>query len=63
MNETPKVVLSSTGVDVDQWENSSVATGDGATYVKDLKTRTGQSIVVFGGVEAVQRLVAAGPGR
>jgi hypothetical protein len=39
MNETPKVVLSSTGVDVDQWENSSVATGDGVAHVKDLKTR------------------------
>ncbi len=60
MNETPKVVLTSTGVDVSQWENTSVATGDGATHVKDLKTRPGQAIVVFGGVETVQRLVAAG---
>ena len=30
MNETPKVVLSSTGVDVGQWEDSTAATGDGA---------------------------------
>jgi dihydrofolate reductase len=60
MNETPKVVLSSTGVDVSQWENSSVASGDGVTHVKNLNTRPGRAIVVFGGAETVQRLVAAG---
>lgn len=53
MNETPKVVLSSTGVDVDHWDNSSVAIGDGASHVKDLKTRPGQAIVLFGGVYQV----------
>src|SRR5829696_3095 len=35
MNETPKVVPSSTGGDVDQWENSSVATGEAIAHVKD----------------------------
>jgi RibD C-terminal domain len=42
MNETPKVVPSSTGVDVDQWENSSVATGDASAHVKDSRLAPGR---------------------
>jgi dihydrofolate reductase len=42
MNETLKVVPSSTGGDVDQWENSSVATGDAIAHVKDSRLALGR---------------------
>jgi len=41
MNETPKVVPSGTGVDVDQWENPSVATGDAIAHVRDSRLAPG----------------------
>jgi hypothetical protein len=42
MNETLKVVPSSTGGDVDQWENSSVATGEAIAHVKDSRFAPGR---------------------
>jgi dihydrofolate reductase len=60
MNSTPKVVLSNTLDDVSKWPNSTLATGDGAQAVKRLKDGPGQALVVFGGVQTVASLVAAG---
>jgi len=40
--ETPKVVPSSTGGDVDQWKNSSVATGDAIAHVEDSRLAAGR---------------------
>jgi hypothetical protein len=42
MNETLKVVSSSTGGDVDQWENSSVATEEAIAHVKDSRLAPGR---------------------
>ena len=60
MNDTPKVVLSNTLVDTSTWPNSSVARGDGAAAVKELKRLPGRALVVFGGVQTVRSLVSAG---
>lgn len=60
MNDTPKVVLSNTLDDTARWPNSSVARGDGAAAVEELKRLPGDAIVVFGGVQTVRSLVGAG---
>lgn len=60
MNATPKVVLSNTLNDVTAWQNSTVASGDGAAEVQRLKTLPGKALVVFGGVQTVRSLVSAG---
>jgi len=60
MNATPKVVLSTgSTVDVDVWENSTLAPGDGADQVRRLKASSGGGVVTFGGVHTVRSLVAA----
>jgi dihydrofolate reductase len=61
MNATPKVVLSTDSTfDVDAWENSTVAAGDGADQVRRLKASSGGGVVTFGGVQTVRSLVATG---
>ncbi|GAB3821870.1 dihydrofolate reductase family protein [Kribbella italica] len=61
MNGTPKHVLSSDdSYDVSAWSSAALAAGDGVEQVRKLKARKGKSIVVFGGVETVRALVAAG---
>ncbi len=60
MNETPKVVLSNTLDDTSLWPTTSVARGNGAAAVEELKRQPGGAIVVFGGVQTVRSLVAAG---
>jgi dihydrofolate reductase len=60
MNATPKVVLSTdSSYDVDAWENSTLAAGDGADQVRRLKASSGKGLVTFGGVHTVRSLVAA----
>ncbi|SRR5260370_10586294 len=46
MNDTPKVVLSNTAPDTSTWQNSTVATGDGAAEVERLKRLPGGALVV-----------------
>jgi dihydrofolate reductase len=60
LNTTPKVVLSTDEtLDVSSWKNSSLAAGDGVEQVRRLKEADGQSLVIFGGVQAIRSLVAA----
>ncbi len=60
MNKTPKVVLSTDNTfDVNVWENSMLAAGDGVDQVRRLKDATGGAIVAFGGVHTLRSLVAA----
>jgi dihydrofolate reductase len=59
MNRTPKVVLSNTAPDSSTWQNSAVATGDGAAEVERLKRPPGSALIVFGGVQTVRSLLAA----
>ncbi len=62
MNGTPKHVLSSDdSYDVSAWGSAVLAAGDGVEQVRKLKAaKKGKSLVVFGGVETVRALVAAG---
>ncbi|MGC4938834.1 dihydrofolate reductase family protein [Kribbella sp. DT2] len=61
MNTTPKHVLSSDdSYDVSAWGSATLAAGDGVEQVRKLKGKKGKSVVVFGGVETVRALVAAG---
>jgi dihydrofolate reductase len=61
MNSTPKFVLTSDDeYDVSVWDTASTAAGDGVEQVRELKEGDGKSVVVFGGVETVRALVAAG---
>jgi dihydrofolate reductase len=61
MNSTPKHVLSSDdSYDVSAWDSATLAAGDGVEQVRKLKKGKGKSVVVFGGVETVRALVAAG---
>ena len=60
MNRTPKVVLSTNAdFDVNSWENSTLAAGDGAEHVRRLKAADGGALVVFGGTNTVRSLVTA----
>jgi dihydrofolate reductase len=60
MNTTPKFVLSNTIADAREWENSTVVPGDGVAAVRRLKDGPGRALAVFGGVQTVTSLVAAG---
>jgi dihydrofolate reductase len=61
MNSMPKHVLSSDdSYDVSAWDSATLAAGDGVEQVRKLKKGKGKSVVVFGGVETVRALVAAG---
>lgn len=55
MNNTPKVVFSSTLQTVD-WNNSRLAMQDLVTEVKALKAQPGGDMVTFGGAALVQAL-------
>lgn len=59
MNNTSKVILSNTLDDASSaWPNSSVARGDGAAAVEELKRLPGRALVLFGGVQTVGGVAA-----
>ena len=57
MNSTPKVVISNT-LTTSPWEGTTVAGGDVASIVGDLKAREGGDLIAYGGAQLVQSLVA-----
>ncbi|MEV0582380.1 dihydrofolate reductase family protein [Nonomuraea sp. NPDC050310] len=59
MNETPKVVVSSTLTE-SPWENATVAGGDLAEAINELKARPGGDMIAYGGGTFVANLIAAG---
>jgi len=56
MNETPKVVVSST-LDKAEWRNSTLADGDLGETVRELKRRPGNEIALFGSVKLTTSLL------
>jgi len=59
MNETPKLVVSTTLDQVD-WQNSTLLRGDLAEAVTDLKARPGNNIGMSGSATLVRSLLAKG---
>lgn len=59
MNNTPKVVISRTLTE-SPWRNATVANGDPADTVGELKARSGGDIMVAGGGTVARALIAAG---
>jgi dihydrofolate reductase len=59
MNDTPKVVIS-TSLTESPWENAVVAGGDLTETVTELKSRPGGDLITYGGSTLVTNLVARG---
>ena len=59
MNAIRKYVVSTTLTDP-QWHNTTVIDHDPIEAIRDLKQQPGGALVVFGGVQTVRSLVAAG---
>jgi dihydrofolate reductase len=59
MNEIPKVVFSKT-LDETRWAKSSIARGDLATEISNLRHQPGGEIIAWGGAEFAQSLSRAG---
>lgn len=59
MNNTPKVVISNSLAE-SPWENATVAGGDLATTIADLKARPGGDIITYGGATLAAELIAKG---
>ena len=57
MNNTPKVVVSTTLDSVDAWQNSSLISGDVAAEIRALKSGPGKDILVNGSPTLVQWLL------
>lgn len=56
MVETPKIVFSKT-LESSKWDNTSLAKGDLAQEITELKTQAGQDIIVYGGAGFVSSLI------
>ena len=59
MNNTPKVVITNSLTE-SPWENASVAGGDLAGIMKDLKAQPGGELIAYGGSTLVSSLIAEG---
>lgn len=60
MNNTPKVVVSTTLDNVDAWQNSTLVTGDPATALQELKSRPGRNAMIIGSATLVRSLLGRG---
>ncbi len=59
MVDTPKIVFSRTLENV-EWENTTLAKGDGVQEITQLKEQTGKDIIVYGGGSFVSFLIMEG---
>src|SRR4051812_18272379 len=59
MVDTPKVVFSKT-LDASKWNNTTLAKGNLAEEIANLKNRSGKDIVVYGGAGFVSSLIKEG---
>ncbi|HZM40414.1 MAG TPA: dihydrofolate reductase family protein, partial [Acidimicrobiales bacterium] len=59
MNNTPKVVITNSLAE-SPWKNATVAGGDLAKTVGELKNQAGGDLIVYGGSTLVSGLIAAG---
>jgi len=59
MNDTPKLGVSSTLDSVDEWQNSSLLTGDPVQELTALKDQPGKNLNIVGSVTLVRSLLRA----
>src|SRR3954452_19698729 len=59
MVDTPKVVFSKT-LDSSKWNNTTLAKGDLADEIANLKSQNGKDIIVYGGADFVSSLIKGG---
>ncbi|MGH7614964.1 MAG: dihydrofolate reductase family protein, partial [Gemmatimonadales bacterium] len=59
MVNTPKVVFTRT-LEKSTWNNTTLATGNLADEIADLKKRTGKDLIVYGGAGFVSSLIEGG---
>jgi dihydrofolate reductase len=59
MVDTPKVVFSKT-LDASKWNNTTLAKGELADEIANLKNRSGKDIIVYGGAGFVSSLIKEG---
>ena len=59
MNNTPKLVASSTLTDVSEWQNSTLMTGDAAAELRALKEHPGRNAMIIGSLALVRSLLDA----
>src|SRR3954470_22170097 len=59
MVDTPKVVFSKT-LDTSKWNNTTLAKGELADEIANLKNRSGKDIIVYGGAGFVSSLIKEG---
>ena len=60
MNETPKLVVSSTLDSVEEWQNSSLIEGDPVEELNRLKREPGKNIFIVGSLSLAESLLRAG---
>lgn len=60
MNNTPKLVVSSTLRSVDAWANSTLVEGDPVEELERLKRQPGKNILIVGSATLAQSLLRAG---
>jgi dihydrofolate reductase len=60
MNKTPKLVVSRTLAATDDWENSSLVTGDVMQTLRTIKEQPGKSITILGSATLVRSLLQTG---
>ena len=60
MNNTPKLVVSTTLDNVDAWQNSTLVAGDLATAMQDLKNRPGRNAMIIGSATLLCSLLQLG---
>lgn len=57
MNDTPKLVVSTTLTAVDEWQNSQLVAGDAVEELTTLKRQAGRQIIVTGSITLVRTLL------
>lgn len=60
MNNTPKLVVSTTLDEVGAWQNSTLVTGDPAIELNDLRQRPGRKAMILGSATLVRSLLSRG---
>ena len=60
MNDTPKLVVSTTLKSVDEWQNSTLVTGDPAAELNRIKQQPGKNIMLIGSATLARSLLRDG---
>jgi len=60
MNDTPKLVVSTTLENVDEWQNSTLITGDPVAELNQVKQQPGKNIMLIGSATLARSLLRDG---